>query len=102
MKLMTRPTRRVAVLVGAGVAALAVAGAVAYAAVPDSAGVIHGCYNKLFGSLRVTDTAHNGRCLAGETAISWNQTGPQGPVGASGASGPAGPSGTNGPVGAVG
>ena len=105
MKIMTRPTRRVAVLVGAGVAALAVAGAVAYAAVPDSAGAIHGCYNKLFGSLRVIDTDRNARCLPGESAISWNQTGPQGPAGApgpSGPSGPAGPSGTNGTNGPVG
>src|SRR5882757_8823735 len=111
MKLMTRPTRRVAVLVGAGVAALAVAGAVAYAAVPDSAGAIHGCYNKLFGSLRVIDTDRNARCLPGESAITWNQTGPQGPAGAPGPSGPSGPAGptgtngtngTNGPVGPTG
>ena len=30
---------------------------VAYASIPDSAGVIHGCYNKLNGQLRVIDDA---------------------------------------------
>lgn len=34
-----------------------------------------------------------GACDPGQTALSWNQTGPQGPVGATGVQGPAGPPG---------
>ena len=40
---------------GGAVLALAVAG-IAYAAIPDSSGVIHGCYSKT-GALRVIDSS---------------------------------------------
>src|SRR5207302_4966596 len=58
--------------------------------IPDSGGVIHGCYSKKDGSLRVIDTGLGGTCDAKkETALDWNQTGPAGPQG------PPGPSGTS-------
>jgi hypothetical protein len=65
-------------------AMLAIAAGVGYAAIPDSQGVIHACYDRTKGDLRVTDT-HNprlGACVAGkETALDWNQQGPPGPAG---------------------
>lgn len=48
---MKRRTLMLAVAVGA----LALAGAVAYATIPDSRGVVHGCYDTN-GVLRVIDT----------------------------------------------
>jgi hypothetical protein len=89
-----------------GIAVLAVgmiAGGVAYASVPDSAGVIHGCYAKKNGTLRVIDTATKSqKCGTNELAVNWNQTGPKGATGAKGvtgakgAAGPAGPAGKDG------
>ena len=65
--------------------------AVVLATVPDSGGVIHGCYKTggllPNGSLRIIDTpsqTSNGT----ETAINWSQTGPQGPAGPAGSGGP--------------
>jgi hypothetical protein len=55
-------------------------------------GVINGCYKSQNGQLRVSDT-----CLPSETAISWNQIGPQGPQGPQGAQGATGPTGPIGP-----
>jgi hypothetical protein len=73
---------------------LSVAG-VAYASIPDSSGVIHGCYKATANgnptALSVIDTAGGGHCPTNQTALDWNQTGPQGPTGATGATGPAGP-----------
>ena len=43
-------------LVGAVVGAFLAAGAVTLAAIPDSSGVIHGCYQKNSGQLRLIDT----------------------------------------------
>jgi hypothetical protein len=72
---------------------------VAYASIPDSSGVIHGCVkNGTTGQreIRVIDTAYTTTCMAGWTAVTWNQEGPQG------ATGPAGPQGATGPAGADG
>ena len=93
-------------LVVAGVGTLALVGAVAYASVPDSGGTIHGCYNKVLGTLRVADASSSNpllrKCNGVETAIAWSQTGPQGPTGATGATGAQGPAGPAGPAGAQG
>lgn len=59
------------------------AGGIAYASIPDSGGVIHGCYQKTNGSLRVIDTEAGGKCSSNENSLSWNQTGPAGPRGPS-------------------
>lgn len=79
-----RRTRRL--LLGVGVvAALPIAG-IAYASIPDSNGVIHGCYlDAGRGILRVIDTEAGEACGHSEVAIQWSQTGPQGPPGAPGA-----------------
>jgi hypothetical protein len=60
--------------------------------VPD-AGVIHGCYKKSSGGLRVIDASTGDTCAAGELALTWNEVGPQGLTGATGAPGPQGPAG---------
>src|SRR3954454_12808599 len=94
------PRRR---LVTAAVAALAlICGGVAFAAIVGSNGVINGCYNQE-GNLRVIDAS--GHCKNGETALAWNQTGPQGAKvdpGAPGAGGDQGPQGVKGDTGARG
>ena len=102
--------RRTLVGLLVGLAALAIGG-IAYATIPDSGGVIHGCYTKAsstsqpVGSLRVIDTGIGQSCALNEVALHWNQqgvkgaTGPQGPQGPTGAQGPAG---TQGPKGATG
>jgi hypothetical protein len=72
------------VIVAVGVLSLAAAG-IAFATIPDSSGVIHGCYKKLNGTLRVVDSP--GDCRHSEAAIQWNQRGPQGPPGPPGISG---------------
>lgn len=61
-------------LVAAGAAALVcvAAGGVAYASIPDSSGVIHACYTRSSGALRVSDA---GTCTSKETALSWNTVG---------------------------
>jgi hypothetical protein len=82
--------------------ALLVAAGIAYAAIPDAGGVIHGCYKKSSpnqGTLRVVDTEKSQTCQSSETAISWSQTGPQGPQGPQGAQGPQGIQGPQGPSG---
>ena len=75
---------------------------IAMAAIPGSGGVIHGCYLKAVGTLRVIDdtkTACNSKL---EVPLNWSQTGPQGAIGATGVTGSAGPAGPTGPAGAAG
>jgi hypothetical protein len=69
----------------------AVIGAIAYAAIPDSSGVIHGCYLKTNGALRVIDPGSSSRCSVNEIPIAWNQAGREGPAGPAGPAGPPGP-----------
>jgi hypothetical protein len=69
------------------IAALAVAlGGVAYAAIPNTGGLITGCYDS-GGNLKVIDTSTVSSCPKGYTSLNWNQTGPQGPAGVNGVSG---------------
>ncbi len=82
-------------------AAVAAAGGVAYATVPDGAGVVHGCYATTFtagrsGQLRVIDTGKSQVCQSGEQPLDWNQKGPTGPQGPQGPPGPQGPQGPPG------
>jgi hypothetical protein len=51
---------------------VAVGAGVAYAAIPDSTGVIHGCVNGGSGLLRVINTGQS--CTGGESAIDWVQS----------------------------
>ena len=90
-------------MAAAAVAAL-VAGGVAYATIPDSSGVIHGCYQKSGGALSVIDASVTG-CAKTQTELQWNVQGPtglQGPQGPAGAQGPVGPQGPQGGQGAQG
>jgi hypothetical protein len=72
-----------------------VAATAAIASIPDSEGVIHGCYQQKTGSLRVIDSSA-ATCRPHEVAIEWNRTGPQGPAGPQGPVGPTGPAGSTG------
>ena len=81
----------IGLVIGAG-------GAIALASIPDSSGVIHSCYRNtaLQKTFRVIDSATTS-CNANETALNWNQQGPQGiqgPAGPTGPTGPQGPAGT--------
>jgi hypothetical protein len=101
---------RTKMLVVAGATTLLVAGAgVAWASIPDSSGVIHGCYSS-GGTLRVIDSATS-KCKSTEKSLTWNKqgprgatgpTGPRGATGAQGATGVAGPAGPPGPAGVSG
>jgi hypothetical protein len=77
---MKRLLIRPGVALMAGFTALLVAGGIAYATIPDSSGVIHGCYSKSGGSLRVIDASVT-NCKSTETALGWNQSGAPGPPG---------------------
>ena len=92
-------SKRPAVLVAA-ITALLLSTGIASASIPDSSGVIHGCYAK-GGDFRLID-APKEQCKVGEKAVQWNQTGPQGPAGATGPQGQVGPVGPQGPEGPVG
>ncbi len=89
-------TRRPVIAVIAGLAVLATVG-IGYAAIPDSSGVLHGCYQKQNGNLRVVNSAND--CRRSELAIQWNQRGPQGVPGLPGTPGTPGPPGPPGPPG---
>jgi hypothetical protein len=84
--------------------AMVVAGGVAWATIPDGTGVIHSCYAKSGGALRVIDAGVT-TCGKSETSLDWNTKGaigPQGPAGATGPAGPAGPAGLKGDTGPAG
>ena len=78
MRLLGRRGVAAAVVVVVAIAA----GGMAYASIPDSNGVIHGCYVKTTGQLRVIDSGGKG-CEPGEKPLDWNQTGPTGSTGPS-------------------
>ena len=86
--------------IAAGVAAIAViAAGVAYAAIPDSNGVIHACMLKSTGTIRLIDPSLSskdlrGHCTALETQVSWSQQGPKGDPGLQGSPGAKGDPGT--------
>ncbi len=74
-------------------------GIIAFASIPGGDGVINSCYKKS-GDLRVIDSAE--QCKSNETALNFNQTGPQGPQGPAGPIGPQGLQGARGATGATG
>jgi hypothetical protein len=81
-------------------------GAYAITSIPGPGGVIHGCYQKKKGTLRLVPAGR--RCARSESAISWNQRGapgapgPRGRKGAAGAVGATGAAGTAGVAGVAG
>src|SRR5919197_4648738 len=93
--------RRTIVVAITAVAALAAAGGIAYATIPDSGNVYTACMLKGVGTIRLIDkslpsTNLMSRCTDKETEISWNQAGQPGPAGPQGAKGDPGAQGTNG------
>ncbi len=77
-------------------------GIIAFASIPGANGVIYSCYNTNGnGQLRVIDNSIT-QCKSNETALNFNQTGPQGPQGPVGPVGPQGPQGETGATGATG
>jgi hypothetical protein len=83
----------------AAIVAAACAGA-AYATIPGSDDVIHGCYAKSGGTLRVIDASVT-NCKSGETSLNWSQQGVPGLPGPQGEQGEPGEPGPPGPAGAV-
>jgi hypothetical protein len=78
---------------------LAVSG-ISYAAGTRTAATINACYSNSTGVVRI-----DASCARGESAIAWNEEGPQGPAGPKGPAGErglAGPSGQRGPAGPAG
>jgi hypothetical protein len=93
----------------ASVALFLAVGGVAAASIPGGGGVVHVCYQKTGGALRIVDTAKRGsvgRCRRGEHAISWTRraavNGIPGVKGFQGAQGLQGIQGIQGPGGATG
>jgi hypothetical protein len=96
------------VLALSAVALLVVLGGVAWAAIPGPNGIIHACYKRRGGALRVINTSAHAKCGHREAELNWSETGPPGPrggrglmgarglTGARGAVGPAGSNGTDG------
>ncbi len=85
-------------VIAASVAAAVAAAGLAVAAIPGSDGVIHACYTKSGGTLRVIDDAVR-KCSSNETALNWDQRGRPGPTGPTGPRGPTGDTGAPGPAG---
>src|SRR5690242_19220887 len=84
---MTMRIRRTGVLLSvAGLVVSALAVGVAYATIPDSSGVIHGCYQKSGGALSVIDASVT-NCAKTQTSLDWNVQGPTGPQGPQGPQG---------------
>ncbi len=70
----------------------------AMAAIPGHDGIIHACYQKQGGGLRVIDLSKPGfagKCRKSEKSLSWNQKGSPGIPGPPGMSGPQGPAGAS-------
>jgi uncharacterized membrane protein (UPF0127 family) len=87
-KLRVRITYANVMATVAVVAALGGGAYAALAAIPGSNGVIHACFKKKKGNLRVVNKP---KCKKKERALTWNQTGPQGIQGVRGLQGVPGP-----------
>ena len=67
-----------------------VAGSFAFAGIPDVGGVVHTCYVKTDGKLRVIDSAAGQTCKSTENALDIDQKGPKGDPGPQGMPGVSG------------
>jgi type VI secretion system secreted protein Hcp len=93
---MSPTTRRLLRIALPTLAALGAGAAVAFAAIPSPDGTIQACIDPAStrpGAVRIIDAATQ-TCAAGETPLSWNQTGPAGPPGPPGPQGDPGPAGS--------
>jgi hypothetical protein len=94
-----RPTYANVAATVALVLALTTGAFAAASSIPGPDGVIHGCYQKQKGNLRLVSAGK--KCLRSESGITWNQQGLQGAkgnTGATGAQGQQGPQGSQGPA----
>ena len=97
----TKTQTKLLVAIVASVFVGAASTAAVFASIPDSSGVITGCYSTGLGAkVRIIDSATTPNCNATETKITWNQKGIKGDTGLTGAVGPQGPQGSQGPAGA--
>jgi hypothetical protein len=90
---MTR-RRNLAVAGAAALTVLCGAAVVAWAGIPDGEGVIHACYDRSNGAVRIVDPSV-ASCRRGELPIEWAVQGPAGATGEQGPQGEPGP-GVNG------
>ena len=60
---------------GFGTAEAAPTSGMLASAIPDSSGVVHGCYSKTSGALKVINTAKTTACPSGYAHLNWNQHG---------------------------
>ncbi len=88
-------TRRSGLVAGAAV--LLTVGSTLVASAATSSTTFHGCVSRYGGVLYDVGT-RTPSCRRHDTAISWNQTGPQGATGAAGPQGEPGPQGPAGPA----
>jgi hypothetical protein len=97
---------RRALVAAAGVSAFVLGVGIAVASIPGPDGVIHSCYKKNRGNLRVVEKASE--CKKSERSLAWNvkgekgDPGPPGPPGPPGAKGDKGEKGDPGPPGPAG
>jgi hypothetical protein len=91
---MIRRLRIPVVLVACVIVAMGTSFAAASSKGSDSDDVIHACYGRYSGLLRIVEPGR--RCFSFELPISWNQAGAPGPVGATGADGEDGVDGVDG------
>ena len=68
----------------------------AFASIPDADGVIHACFSKSSGRVRVINADKGATCLNRERALDWNRQGRRGPKGAQGIQGEQGVQGVQG------
>ncbi len=87
---MTKMQFRVGVAAAVGVGVIATG--VLYATIPDAEGVIHACYSRSQGTIRIIDDSVT-NCKQGETSLAWNVKGAQGLPGEQGLPGPKGDTG---------
>jgi hypothetical protein len=102
--LLGRRSRRLVIITAA---LFAVAGGIAYATIPNAAGVYTACKLNALGTIRLIDpslpsTSLLQHCTSWETQIAWNQQGVQGVQGNKGAAGDKGPGGDPGVTGPTG
>jgi len=81
-----RKGRRIAASVVIGITTAGIGGAVAWASIPGPDGVIHACYGRAHGQLRVIDSK-SGACDKTENPLSWDQHGSPAPVASPGPEG---------------
>ena len=104
---LTTTKRGLALALLTGVAVLAAAVGIGYAAIPDGNGVYTACKLRATGTIRLIDKSLPpasllSRCTSHEDQITWSQTGPQGIQGVQGIQGSQGPAGPQGPQGPIG